>query len=493
MARSELGGPARAAAVVGLLVTLLLAALDSTVVGTAMPRILAELGGLDRYTWVTTAYLLASTVTVPVAGKLSDLYGRKRVLLIGVGAFVATSALCGAASDLGQLIAFRALQGIGGGIVTAAVFAAVPELFSPAARARLVGLFTGTYGLAAIVGPLLGGVLTDALGWRSVFAVNLPLGALAAAVLVVAYPARAAAVEARPSVDYAGALTLVGGVGLILLALSVGGRELAWTSPALVGLVAVGALLLALFARVEARASDPIIPLGLLRSRSVGLPTLGMGLMSVGLFAATLFVPLFAQGVTGHSASRSGSLLAPFTVAFVAASILVGQLIARVGRYRLAGVGGLGLAAVGLALLATMGPGTGDGELVRNLVLTGLGVGGALSAFAIANQSAVPMQHVGVATALGAFARAVGGTFGSAGLGAVLVGRLDVLPGAAPRPEALAVALQGTFVAAALVAAAGVVVALFVAEVPLRRSAPAPRAADAATRATSEPVGVAAD
>jgi MFS family permease len=213
----------------------------------------------------------------------------------------------------------------------------------------------------------------------------------------------------------------------------------------------------------------------------------------VGLFAATLFVPLFAQGVSGHSPSRSGSLLAPFTIGFVAASVLVGQLIARVGRYRLAGVGGLGLAAVGLALLAEMGPGTDDGELVRNLVLTGFGIGGALAAFAIANQSAVPLRYAGVATALGSFARAVGGTFGSAGLGAVLVGRLDVLPGVAPRPEALAAALQGTFVAAALVAAAGVVVALFVAEVPLRRAAPAPRTANAATRETIEPVGVAAD
>lgn len=461
------GGWARAAAVGGLLLTLLLAALDSTVVGTAMPRILGELGGLDRYTWVTTAYLLASTVTVPVAGKLSDLYGRKRLLLVGVAWFVLASVLCALAADLTALIALRALQGVGGGFVTAAVFAAVPELFSPAARARLVGLFTGTYGLASIVGPLVGGFLTDAVGWRSVFAVNLPLGALAAAVVLLAYPARPA-VAARARVDYAGALTLVGGVGALLLALSLGGRELAWGSPALLGLVAAGLLLLALFARVEVRAAEPIIPLALLRSRTVGLPTLGMALMAVGLFAATLFVPLFAQSVTGHSATRSGSVLAPLMIAFVAASVLTGQLIARVGRYRFAGVGGLALAALGLALLAGMGPASGDAELVRDLAVTGFGLGGALSAFAIANQSAVPLSQMGVSTALGSFARAVGGTFGSAGLGAVLVGGVRAAPGALPGPEALAAALHGVFLAAVVVTVAGAALALLVAEVPLR-------------------------
>ena len=474
----------RALAVGGLLLTLLLAALDSTIVGTAMPRILAELGGLDRYTWVTTAYLLTSTVTVPVAGKLSDLYGRRRVLLVGVAGFVTTSVLCGLAADLGQLIAFRALQGIGGGAVTAAVFAAVPELFSPAARARLVGLFTGTYGLASIVGPLLGGFLTDAVGWRSVFAVNLPLGAVAAAMLVLTYPARASVAGARPRVDYAGAATLVAGAGAVLLALSLGGRDLAWTSPVLLGLALVGVGLLALFVRVEARAADPIIPLRLLRSRAVGLPTLGMALMAVGLFGATLFVPLFAQGVWGRTAAESGSVVAPLMAAFVAASVLVGQLIARLGRYRFAGVGGLALAALGLGALAAMGPGTADGEVVRDLVVAGFGLGGALAAFGIANQSAVPLHQVGVSTALGSFARAVGGTFGSAGLGAVLAAGVGATGGALPAPQPLAAALQHVFVAAALVALLGAAVALFVAEAPLRRAAPREAGAPAQPGAT---------
>src|SRR5579871_2831033 len=216
LSQSPFGGPARAVAVGGLLLTLLLPALDSTIVATAMPRILRELGGLERYAWVTVAYLLTSTVTVPLAGKLSDLYGRKPLLLIGSGVFVLASLLCGFAGNLTALIIFRALQGIGGGTVTAAVFAAVPELFSPTARARLVGLFTGTYGLASIVGPLIGGLLTDAVGWRSVFLVNLPLGIAATAVLAVAYPSRRTASRKLP-IDYLGALLLVGGVGSLLM------------------------------------------------------------------------------------------------------------------------------------------------------------------------------------------------------------------------------------------------------------------------------------
>jgi EmrB/QacA subfamily drug resistance transporter len=480
------GGRARAVAVGGLLLTLLLAALDGTIVTTAMPRILAELGGLDRYTWVTTAYLLASTVAVPVAGKLSDLRGRRPLLLTGVAWFVVASALCAAAADIGQLIAARALQGVGGGIVTAAVFAAVPELFSPASRARLVGLFTGTYAVASGLGALLGGILTDAFGWRSVFAVNLPLGLVAAALLLLTYPARPAL--ARGRVDYAGAATLVGGVGALLFAVSVGGRELAWTSPGLLALVVVGVAFLVLFARVEARASEPIIPLGLLRSRSVGLPTLGMALMSIGLFALTLFVPLFVQGVSGRSAAGGGSALVPMMASFVAGSVVVGQLIARVGRYRFAGVGGLALAALGFALLTSLEPTSSGAELVRTLALTGFGLGGALAAFAVANQSAVPLHLVGVSTSLGSFARSVGSTFGSAGLGAVLAAGIGDASSSLPPPELLAPALRGVFFTAMVVALVGAALALLIVEAPLRSRAPRPSSAP-----VPAPAAVAAD
>src|ERR687886_33630 len=249
----------------GLLLTLLLAALDQTIVGTALPRIVADLGGFDHYTWVTTAYLVTSTVAVPIAGKLSDQLGRKPLLIGSMLAFLVTSLLCAQAQTYNQLVGARAVQGLSGGAITAAVFATVPTLFSPASRARIIGLFSGTYGLASIIGPLLGGIITDTVGWRGVFYVNLPVGLVALALVVRAYRPAALSI-ARPRLDYLGAATLVGGLVPLLLALSLGGHELAWTDPALLGLLAVSAVLLVVFARIEIRAAEPIVPLRLVGS-----------------------------------------------------------------------------------------------------------------------------------------------------------------------------------------------------------------------------------
>ncbi len=246
--------------VVGLLLTLLLAALDQTIVATALPHITRDLGGFDHYTWVTTAYLVTSTVLVPIAGKLSDQLGRKPLLIVSTVTFLVSSLLCAQAQDFSQLVAARALQGLSGGAITAAVFAAVPALFSPASRARIIGLFTGTYGLASIIGPLLGGVITDTVGWRGVFYLNLPVGAVALALVASTFKVQAAA--SRPKLDYLGGLTLMLGAAPLLLALSLGGHELAWTSPILLGLIAVGAILLLAFVRTETRAAQPVLPLG---------------------------------------------------------------------------------------------------------------------------------------------------------------------------------------------------------------------------------------
>jgi EmrB/QacA subfamily drug resistance transporter len=445
----------------GLLLTLLLAALDQTIVATALPRITAEFGTIAQYAWVTTAYLLTSTIMVPIAAKLSDQFGRKPLLILGSTAFLVTSVLCAQAQDFTQLIASRALQGIAGGTITAAVFATVPTLFSPADRARIVGLFTGTYGLASIIGPLVGGLLTDSFGWRGVFYLNLPLGLLALLLLSGAYRP-AAQPRGNPRVDYAGAAALVAGLAPLLLALSLGGHELAWDSPGLLVLVAFGAVMLVALARIEARAPEPILPLPLVRSRGVGIPTLGMLFLSGGLFATALFTPLFVQGVIGSSATQSGSVVAPMMLAFVAASVLVGQVIARVERYRMAGLLGLLTAAIGEWLLSGMGPGTDYPTVARNLVLVGLGLGSALSAFAVATQNAVPVAQMGVATGLGTSGRAIGSTLGSAGFGSLLVARLG---GEALSPPVLAAALHDTFFAAVVVLLVGAVLVL-----PLRVS-----------------------
>ena len=453
----------RLVTLLGLLLTLLLAALDQTIVATALPRITAELGGITHYAWVTTAYLLTSTVMVPIAGKLSDQLGRKPLLVGGSLAFLVTSLLCAQAQDFTQLIAARALQGIGGGAITAAVFATVPTLFSPAGRARVVGLFTGTYGLASIIGPLLGGIITDAVGWRGVFYINLPLGIVALGLVIGAYRARL--LPASGAIDVKGALTLVGGLVPLLLAVSLAGHELEWGSPLLVGLLLMSAVLLVLFVRVETTAAEPIIPLRLVGSRSVGVATVGMVFLSGGMFATSLFTPLFVQGVIGSSATRSGSVLAPMMLAFVAGSVLIGQLIARVPRYRTIGMLGLVFGATGAWLMGGMGPETDYPVVARNLAVVGFGLGSALSAFAIATQNAVPIAQMGVATALGTSGRAIGSTLASAGFGSLLTARLG---GDGLSPLILSAALRDTFEAAALFLLLGAVVAVLLKEAPLR-------------------------
>ncbi len=434
----------RSLTVAGLLLTLLLAALDQTIVATALPRITGELGGMAHYAWVTTAYLLTSTIMVPIAGKLSDQLGRKPLLVGGSLAFLATSLLCAQAQDFSQLIAARALQGIGGGTITAAVFGTVPTLFSPAGRARVVGLFTGTYGLASIIGPLLGGIITDAVGWRGVFFINLPIGVIALVLVLGAY--RAKLLPSAAHIDVNGALTLVGGLVPVLLAISLGGHELDWTSPLLYGLLFIGAVLLVAFIRIESTAAEPIIPLKLVGSRDVGIPTVGMLFLSGGIFATSLLTPLFVQNVIGSSATQSGSVLAPMMLAFVAGSVLIGQLIARLPRYRTIGIFGLLGGAAGVWLMGGMGPTTDYAVVARNLAVVGFGLGGALSAFAIATQNAVPIAQMGVATALGTSGRAIGSTLASAGFGSLLTARLgaDGLS-----PLLLSGALHDTFDAAA--------------------------------------------
>jgi EmrB/QacA subfamily drug resistance transporter len=433
--------------VVGLLLTLLLAALDQTIVATALPRITQDLGGVAHYAWVTTAYLVTSTVLVPIAGKLSDQLGRKPLLVGSALAFILTSVLCAQAQDFNQLVAARALQGFSGGAITAAVFATVPTLFSPAARARIIGLFTGTYGLASIVGPLLGGIVTDSFGWRGVFFLNLPVGVVALGLVILAFRPVSAA-TARPKLDYVGGATLMAGTAPLLLALSLGGHELAWTSPALLVLVLLGVMLLAVFVRTEMRAAQPVLPLQLLRSRSVGIASLGMVFMSATLFATALFTPLFVQSVIGASATGSGSVLAPMMVAFVLASVVVGQVLARVPRYRVVGLAGLLLAALGQLLMSGMGADTDYVVVARNLMVVGFGLGTALAAFVVAAQNAVPLALMGVATSLGTFARAAGSTLSSAAFGSLLAARLTLAPD-------LASALHETFQASAIAACIG--------------------------------------
>jgi EmrB/QacA subfamily drug resistance transporter len=408
--------------VAGLMLGLLLAALDQTIVGTAMPRIVAELQGFQHYAWVTTAYLLTSTAVVPISGKLSDLYGRKMFLIGGAAMFVLTSALCGLSQDMTQLIVFRGLQGIAGGVLTSTVFTVISQIFPPAERGRIQGIFSGIFGLASIVGPVLGGYLTDNLSWRWVFYVNLPVGLVALAVLWFSFPNIRPVLRER-RIDYVGAVTLVLGVVPMLLALSWGGNDYPWTSPVILGLFTFAAIMLVLFGLIESRAIEPIIPLSLFRNSIVSVSVLALALMAISMFGSILFIPLYIQGVIGTNATQSGTVLMPMMIVNIASSIAGGQVISRTGRYKAVGLFGLVMMSLGMFLLSQMGPSTDYLTVVRNMIVLGLGMGPAMPVFTLAAQNAVKMNQLGVVTSLTQFARSIGSTLGVAVFGSLLTNR----------------------------------------------------------------------
>lgn len=406
----------------GVLLAMLLAALDQTIVGTAMPRIVADLEGFEQYAWVTTAYMVTSTTVVPIVGKLSDLYGRKRFYLAGLVVFLVGSALCGAAPGMTELILFRALQGIGGGIAMAIAFIVIGDLFPPAQRGRLQGLFAGVFGLAALIGPPLGGYLTDALSWRWVFYVNIPLGFLALAVIAGFFP-HIVPTRAHGGIDLAGAATLIVGAGTLLLAVSWGGREYAWSSPVVLGLFALAAAAIAAFVAIELRAREPIIPPALFRHRVILLSIIASFFVSIGMFGTILFVPLFVQAVLGASAAASGTVMLPMMVGLILASAVSGQAISRLGRYKPSALAGLTIMAGGLLLISQLDQSSSLERTGAILFVVGTGLGLTFPVFTIAVQNAAPAEMLGAATSSAQFFRQIGGTLGAAVLGAFLAGR----------------------------------------------------------------------
>ncbi len=404
------------------MLALLLAALDQTVVGTALPRIVEELKGLDYYAWVTTAYLVTATTMTPIAGKLGDLFGRKPFLLAGMVGFVLASALCGLSQNMAQLVLFRGIQGLFGGVLFASVFTVIADLYPPERRGRVQGLFGGIFGLASIVGPAAGGFLTDNLGWRWVFYVNLPVGILAVTVVALSLPY----VRSRASwrdIDYVGAVALAAGLVPLLTALSIT-RDHAWTSPEVAGLLGIAAVMLALFYLWERRTAEPVVPFQLFRNQAFAVSVIAGFLAGFGMLGTIIFVPLVYQGVLGISATNSGQLLTPMMLGLIGASIVSGQLITRIRYYRFLGTAGLAIMMVGVWLLAQVTVGTSPGVVVRDIVIVGVGLGLTFPLYLIVVQSALPRQFLGVATSQIQFWRNVGGTVGTAVLGSILSNRL---------------------------------------------------------------------
>ena len=451
-----------------LLIVLFLSALDQNVVGTAMPRIVAQFNGLNLYAWTTTVYLLTSTVTVPIWGKLGDLYGRKHVLVWGVGLFLAGSWLCGLSGEaaslpllgggMTQLIAFRGLQGIGGGALFTSAFAVMADLYPPRERGKLSGYFGSVFGLASILGPVLGGALTEhgsvdlggwaIEGWRWCFYVNLPLGALALFMILAKTPALRAGRGGR--IDWLGAILILTAFVPLLLALSWGGHDYGWGSETILSLFAVTAVSLALFIAVEARAPEPILPLNLFKVPTFLWANVAAFIINMAFMGVVLFIALYLQLGLGIAPTRSGLALLPMLFGLLLAAITSGRLVTRTGRYKPMMLGGAALIVVGTFLLTRIDSHSSLLDIMLRLFVLGMGLGPAQGLFSMAVQNAVPVERIGVATSSSQFFRQIGATVGAAVFGAImtqsLAARMGMVASAGGRAMTLD-QLQGLVIA----------------------------------------------
>jgi EmrB/QacA subfamily drug resistance transporter len=405
-----------------LLLAVLLAALDQTIVATALPTIVGELGGLTHLSWVVTAYLLASTVSAPLYGKFGDLYGRKVVLQTAIVIFLIGSMLCGIAQNMPELIAFRALQGLGAGGLIVTAIAVVGDIIPPRERGKYQGLFGAVFGVSTIVGPLLGGFFVDNLSWRWIFYVNLPVGALALVVIQAVFHARAEHV--RHAIDYLGAACLAGGLASIVLFTSLGGTTFAWGSWESIVLVTSGIVLLVLFVFAERSAKEPILPLELFRNRIFTVTSAIGFIVGLALFGSVTYLPLFLQIVKGASPTRSGLQLTPMMGGLLVSSIVAGRVISRWGKYRVFPIVGTAVMSAGMILLSRLDVHSSLTTAALDMLVVGFGLGMVMQVLVLAVQNAVEHRHMGVGTSGSLMFRQIGGSIGLAMFGAIFANRL---------------------------------------------------------------------
>jgi EmrB/QacA subfamily drug resistance transporter len=478
--------------IAALLLVMLLSALDQTIVSTALPTIVGELGGLQQLSWVVTAYLLSSTVVLPLYGKLGDLYGRKVVLQAAIALFLAGSALCGVAQDMTQLIVLRAVQGFGGGGLMVITMAAIGDLIPPDQRGRYQGMFGGVYGVATVIGPLLGGFLVEHLSWRWIFYINLPLGIAACAVIGVAFKPHTAHVKHR--IDYLGAAFLALALTCVVLFTSEGGTLLPWSSVQLWLTLVLGVVGIGGFIYEERLAAEPLMPLHLFRHRTFVLFSLIGFVVGIALFGSVTFIPLYLQVVKGSTPSQAGTQLLPMMAGMIATSVASGRLITRLGKYRMFPIAGTAIGGVAMALLSTLSLDTPLSTIYLYMALLGLGLGMVMPVIVLAVQNTVEFRHLGVATSGATLFRSIGGSIGVATFGALFSNGLQsrlakTLPPDAELPpamgpaavhqlpdairhaylEAFAGSLHVVYLIAAIVIAIAFVLAWRVEDVPLRK------------------------
>ena len=396
---------------------MVLAALEATAVGTAMPTVVAELGGVSRYSWVFSAYLLTSTTTVPLYGKLADLFGRRRVFMAAVGLFLGGAALCGLATSFSQLIVFRALQGLGAGGVMPVAITVVADIYTLQERGRMQGLFSGTWGVSSLIGPVVGGLITDLLSWRWIFYINVPFGL--ASMLILHLVLKEESARKRHRLDLGGTITLIVSVGLLLAALLEGSRLWGWADLRTIGMLAGSAAGLAFFFWEERRAPEPMLPLSLFKNRVIAVSNVGSVLVGTILFCVSAFVPMYRQGVLGGTAIDAGMSLVPLSIGWPIAATASGWLLLRFG-YRTFIVLGAAVAALGCFVLAGSSATSPHAVVMMSMLLVGIGLGLASTPYLLAVQNAVPWHQRGVATGSVQFFRTMGGAVAVAALGAVL-------------------------------------------------------------------------
>jgi EmrB/QacA subfamily drug resistance transporter len=408
-----------------ILLTMFLASLDQTVVGTALPRIVTDLNGSSLYAWVVSAYLLSSTVTVPIYGKFSDVFGRKVMLMIGVSLFLAGSWLSGASQNMNELVAFRAIQGLGAGALFPIVMAIIGDLYSPRERGRFQGLFGAVFALSFIVGPFIGGWITDHISWHWVFYVNVPFGVASLIVLATVLPSAGRRQASIRDLDYLGIVLFTAGVVPFMLGLTnkgnvnSAGQLASWSDANVGGLIAVGLVILAVFLFAESRAKEPIIPLDLFRERDYAASMAAVFAFGIAMFAAVIFMPRFYQTVRGISATASGYYIWPLLVGLMGGSIGTGLLISRLGRYKWLMTGGAVVMLVGGFLMTHLTAGVSDWVLWAWMLALGLGIGPAMAGFTVVVQNSVPMTRLGVATSTLTFLRQIGASVGLAAAGTI--------------------------------------------------------------------------